>query len=176
MTLTQIFAKVLNMSLTASLVIVLVIAARFILRKSPKVFSYALWAVVLFRLLCPVSLPSPVSLLGLLDAPVAQSEGLTTAVEYVPYKVVEKTAENSQQPSDLPQNTTAQAPTQSHLTSVEPQREPIYTAEIITYIWLAGSPASVGPYTPANGWHPAASWSGHTVPGRLLSFPADESL
>ena len=33
MTLTQIFAKVLNMSLTASLVIVLVIAARFILRK-----------------------------------------------------------------------------------------------------------------------------------------------
>ena len=53
MTLTQIFAKVLNMSLTASLVIVLVIAARFVLRKSPKVFSYALWAVVLL----PVSRP-----------------------------------------------------------------------------------------------------------------------
>lgn len=84
MTLTQIFAKVLNMSLTASLVIVLVIAARFILRKSPKVFSYALWAVVLFRLLCPVSLPSPVSLLGLLDAPVAESDGITSSVEYVP--------------------------------------------------------------------------------------------
>ena len=84
MTLAQIFAKVLNMSLTASLVIVLVIAARFILRKSPKVFSYALWAVVLFRLLCPVSLPSPVSLLGLLDAPVAESDGITSSVEYVP--------------------------------------------------------------------------------------------
>lgn len=138
MTLTQIFAKVLNMSLTASLVIVLVIAARFVLRKSPKVFSYALWAVVLFRLLCPVSLPSPVSLLGLLDAPVAQSEGPTTAVEYIPYEVVEKAAENSQQLSDLPQNTTAQAPTQSQQATVEPQREPLSAAEIVTYIWLSG--------------------------------------
>lgn len=106
MTLTQIFAKVLNMSLTASLVIVLVIAARFVLRKSPKVFSYALWAVVLFRLLCPVSLPSPVSLLGLLDAPVAQTEGITTTVEYIPYRVVETAAENPQS-DHLTQNTTA---------------------------------------------------------------------
>lgn len=137
MTLTQIFAKVLNMSLTASLVIVLVIAARFVLRKSPKVFSYALWAVVLFRLLCPVSLPSPVSLLGLLDAPVAQSEGITTTVEYIPYKVVEAAAENPQ-PDQLPQNTVTQAPTQSQQTMVEPQREPLSAAEIMTYIWLAG--------------------------------------
>lgn len=137
MTLTPIFAKVLNMSLTASLVIVLVIAARFILRKSPKVFSYALWAVVLFRLLCPVSLPSPVSLLGLLDAPVAQTEGITTTVEYIPYRVVETAAENLQ-PIQLPQNTVVQAPTQSQQATVEPQREPLSTAEIITYIWLAG--------------------------------------
>lgn len=137
MTLTQIFAKVLNMSLTASLVIVLVIAARFVLRKSPKVFSYALWAVVLFRLLCPVSLPSPVSLLGLLDAPVAQSEGITTTVEYIPYKVVEAAAENPQS-DQLPQNTVTQAPTQSQQTMVEPQREPLSAAEIMTYIWLAG--------------------------------------
>ena len=137
MTLTQIFAKVLNMSLTASLVIVLVIAARFVLRKSPKVFSYALWAVVLFRLLCPVSLPSPVSLLGLLDAPVAQTDGITTTVEYIPYKVVEAAAENPQ-PDPLPQNTVAQAPTQSQQTKVDPQREPLSAAEIITYIWLAG--------------------------------------
>ena len=137
MTLTQILAKVLNMSLTASLVIVLVIAARFVLRKSPKVFSYALWAVVLFRLLCPVSLPSPVSLLGLLDAPVAQTEGITTTVEYIPYRVVETAAEN-RQPEKLTQNTVTQAPTQSQQPTVEPQKEPLSTAEIVTYIWLAG--------------------------------------
>lgn len=137
MTLTQIFAKVLNMSLTASLVIVLVIAARFILRKSPKVFSYALWAVVLFRLLCPVSLPSPVSLLSLLDAPVAQTEGIATTVEYIPYKVVETAAENPQ-PDHLPQNPVAQTPAQSQQTTVETKRNPLSTAEIVTYIWLAG--------------------------------------
>lgn len=137
MTLTQIFAKVLNMSLTASLVIVLVIAARFVLRKSPKVFSYALWAVVLFRLLCPVSLPSPVSLLGLLDAPVAQTEGITTTVEYIPYKVVETAAENPQS-DHQPQNPVAQTPAQSQQTTVETKRTPLSTAEIVTYIWLAG--------------------------------------
>ena len=137
MTVTEIFAKVLIMSLSASLVIVLVMAARFVLRKSPKVFSYALWAVVLFRLLCPVSLPSPVSLLGLLDAPVSQTEGVTTTVEYIPYKVVEAAAENPQ-PEQLPQNTVVQAPTQSQQTMVEPQRETLSAAEIMTCIWLSG--------------------------------------
>ena len=32
--------------------------ARLALKRAPKVFSYALWAVVRFRLLCPVSLSS----------------------------------------------------------------------------------------------------------------------
>lgn len=58
MSLSRMFARTVNMSLTASLVILLVLGARLILRKAPKVYSYALWAVVLFRLLCPVSLPS----------------------------------------------------------------------------------------------------------------------
>ena len=41
------FPTVLNMSLTASAVILVVLLARFLLRRAPKVFSYALWAVVL---------------------------------------------------------------------------------------------------------------------------------
>lgn len=57
------FTKVLNMSLTASFVITVVLLARLLLRRSPKIFSYALWAVVLLRLLCPVSFPSAVSLI-----------------------------------------------------------------------------------------------------------------
>lgn len=60
-----ILSKVLNMSLTASLAIVAVLALRFLLRKAPKQFSYLLWGVVLFRLLCPVSINSGISLLGL---------------------------------------------------------------------------------------------------------------
>jgi beta-lactamase regulating signal transducer with metallopeptidase domain len=54
---------ILNMSYMGSLVILFVLAARLLLRKAPKRFSYILWAVVLFRLLCPFSPQSTLSLL-----------------------------------------------------------------------------------------------------------------
>lgn len=58
-----VFEQVLKMSLAGSWVILLVLIARLVLRKAPKRFSYALWALVLLRLLCPVSLESPVSMM-----------------------------------------------------------------------------------------------------------------
>lgn len=54
--LDEIFMGILDMTRTGSIVIVFVLAARLLLRRAPKVFSYALWAVVLLRLLCPVPL------------------------------------------------------------------------------------------------------------------------
>lgn len=57
-----IFAAVLNMSLTAGYVIIIVILARLLLRKAPKVISYALWSVVAFRLVFPFSFESTYSL------------------------------------------------------------------------------------------------------------------
>lgn len=57
-----IFLRVLEMSLTGSIVILAVCLARLLLKRAPKLFSYALWAVVLIRLLCPVSMEAPVSL------------------------------------------------------------------------------------------------------------------
>lgn len=63
MDMITIFASILNMSLTASYCIVAVILLRFLLKRQPKVLSYLLWSVVLFRLLCPVSLASDFSLL-----------------------------------------------------------------------------------------------------------------
>ena len=50
------------MSLTASYVALVVIIIRMLLGKSPKIFSYVIWAVVWFRLVCPVSFESPLSL------------------------------------------------------------------------------------------------------------------
>ena len=79
----ELFPMILNMSLTASVVILLVLLVRLALRRAPKVFSYALWAVVLFRLLCPVSVGAGFSLLGLLDTPVRERESGASAVEYV---------------------------------------------------------------------------------------------
>ena len=72
--------EVLNMSLTASVMILAVLAARMFLKRAPRLFSYALWAVVLFRLLCPVSFAAPLSLLGALQ----NEAGASGRMEYVP--------------------------------------------------------------------------------------------
>ena len=69
------FYQVLEMSATASVVILIVLALRFCLRRAPKVYSYALWSVVLFRLLCPVTLELPVSMMPQIQ-PVKESYSL----------------------------------------------------------------------------------------------------
>lgn len=63
-----IFLTVLERSVTAGLVILMVLVLRLCLRRAPRIFSYALWSVVLVRLLCPVSVSSPVSALGWTEA------------------------------------------------------------------------------------------------------------
>lgn len=69
----RLFLQVVNMSFTASMIILAVMAVRLAFRKMPKIFSYCLWAVVLFRLLCPVSFSAPVSLLGTLGVETTES-------------------------------------------------------------------------------------------------------
>ena len=51
MTWYEILPRILNMSLTASVIICFVLLGRLILKRSPKIYSYVLWSVVLFRLL-----------------------------------------------------------------------------------------------------------------------------
>ncbi len=68
----NLFSLVFNMSITASMVICAVIALRIILRKSPKIYSYMLWSVVLYRLLCPYSIPLEISAFNFL--PPAQTK------------------------------------------------------------------------------------------------------
>lgn len=59
--LEQIFLKVIEMSLAASMVIAAVFIVRILLKRFPKYISYMLWSVVLLRLLCPVTLESAIS-------------------------------------------------------------------------------------------------------------------
>lgn len=66
----KVFFQILNMSFASSFAIIFVLFARLILKKVPKVFSYTLWSVVLFRLICPVSFESTFSLLPINVAPV----------------------------------------------------------------------------------------------------------
>jgi beta-lactamase regulating signal transducer with metallopeptidase domain len=51
------------MSLTASYAALAVMLVRLLIKKAPKIFSYVLWSIVLFRLVCPISFESPLSLI-----------------------------------------------------------------------------------------------------------------
>lgn len=59
--LEQTFLKVMDMSRSAIMIIVVVFLVRILLKKYPKFLSYMLWSAVLFRLLCPVTLEFAIS-------------------------------------------------------------------------------------------------------------------
>ncbi|MBQ8995658.1 MAG: hypothetical protein IJ091_07565 [Oscillospiraceae bacterium] len=60
--MTRLFQAVLQMSISASYVILVVLMLRILLRKFPKRYSYILWSVVGFRLCCPISFSSVFSI------------------------------------------------------------------------------------------------------------------
>ena len=59
----ELFLKALNMSISASWMVLAVLIARLCLKKAPKWISVFLWALVGFRLLCPFSVESNFSLI-----------------------------------------------------------------------------------------------------------------
>lgn len=133
--------KLLNMSLTASVAIVLVILLRLLLKKAPKVISYALWVVVLFRLLCPASIGSSFSLYNLFDTPTEESGTVTSVIEYVPSNIVHTEYPSVALPvpgiSDAINEALPQGEEQLRAVPLE---GPIFIA---TYIWMAGVLAMV---------------------------------
>lgn len=128
--------KLFNMSLTASVAIVLVILLRLLLKKAPKVISYALWGVVLFRLLCPMSIGSNFSVYNLFDAPVQESGTITSVIEYVPSNIVHTEYPSVALPvpgiSDVINEALPQG--QEQLVA-DPLEAPM---SITTYIWMIG--------------------------------------
>jgi len=66
--LKSIFLKIFSMSITASIVILRVLGLRYLFRKQPKIYSYVLWSLVLFRLLCPYSISMETSLFNIVPA------------------------------------------------------------------------------------------------------------
>jgi len=128
--------KILNMSLTASVAIVFVLLLRLLLKKAPKVISYALWAVVLIRLLCPVSIESGLSLFGLFDTPTVDMTEHSSAVEYIPSNIVH---------TEFPEVVLPVPGVGEAITEVLPQGEEQLRADplegpmfIATYIWWGG--------------------------------------
>jgi beta-lactamase regulating signal transducer with metallopeptidase domain len=59
----QLFLSVLKMSLASCYIILFVLGVRLLLKRAPKIFSYALWSIVFLKLVCPFSFESMISLI-----------------------------------------------------------------------------------------------------------------
>lgn len=62
MMMEAIFLKILNMSITASWLVLAIVILRLLLKKAPKAISVFMWALVGVRLICPFSFESILSL------------------------------------------------------------------------------------------------------------------
>lgn len=75
--MTEVIAKILEMSILGSVVIAITILARLLLKKKSKSLIMILWAAVAIRLICPISIESSFSLFNLLP----QRTAVTAKVE-----------------------------------------------------------------------------------------------
>ena len=59
----DIFLKIVNMSISASWIVLAVLVLRLLLKKAPKWITVLLWGIVAIRLICPFSIESVMSLI-----------------------------------------------------------------------------------------------------------------
>ena len=122
------FARILNMSLTGSIVIAVVLLARLFLKRAPKIYSYALWAVVLFRLLCPLSITAGLSVLK----PIPVTMRTTPGVSSIVYQPVQQALSRGGYVPAVQQQPVSDQESE--------QAETEMTAlQIAAYVWLAGA-------------------------------------
>lgn len=118
------FLEICNMTLTGSCVIVVILAARLLMRRLPRVYSYALWAVAALRLLCPFSFESARALIPV------KAEPFTPELFYAETPQIDSgiTILDQAVNASLPAATTVEA-------SVNPAQIAIFVAALV---WLAG--------------------------------------
>ena len=77
----NIFLKILNMSISASWLILVILLLRLIFRRLPKWIMVLLWGIVALRLLLPVSLESNLSLIPNKETIWVTEDGSDTVVQ-----------------------------------------------------------------------------------------------
>jgi len=56
----ELFLKIINMSVSASWLVLAVLLLRLVLKKAPKWINVLLWGIIAVRLICPFTIESPV--------------------------------------------------------------------------------------------------------------------
>ncbi len=70
--MTALFLNVLNLSLQAGILVLVVLVLRLLFRQAPKWIHVLLWGLVALRLLCPLTIESPLSLMPRTDAAITE--------------------------------------------------------------------------------------------------------
>lgn len=131
--LENIFRQILSMSLAALPVMAAVLVLRLLLHRAPKKISYLLWAVVAFRLLCPVTVSSPV---GLIRQDVVE-QNVTAIESSYPAPSQTVSGNGARQGSGLAAN-------QGGIAAGTPDnRSAVGVEEVLPLVWLAGTAAIV---------------------------------
>ncbi len=78
----ELFLKLLNMSITASWMILAVIILRLVLKNAPRFVHCILWGLVAIRLICPVSFESVLSMIPSTETVTLQNESKGSVVSY----------------------------------------------------------------------------------------------
>lgn len=123
-----IFTKVLNMGLSAGIFIFVIIFLRIILKNMPKKYVCILWALVAFRLICPFSIPSSLSVYNLFGA----KDDMTNGMEYFQYN---NKAEKPELSFYVPALVNDNMSPDSMLIGVHTSK--VYIP-VFMYIWLSG--------------------------------------
>ena len=79
----EVFVKLVNMSVAAGWLILAVLVLRLALKKAPRWITCLLWALVAVRLVCPISLQSPVSAYQVASPAAVQPTGQVEFFQYV---------------------------------------------------------------------------------------------
>lgn len=123
----NLFITLLDMSIVGAYVTAFVLIARLFLKKAPKIFSYIIWSVVFFRLLCPFSFESVMSIVAV------KPERIT----------VGQTAAPPMQDYTLPLGSVSEV---HYITSdaiAEHTKSTVDITTIFSYIWIVGAAAMI---------------------------------
>ena len=124
-TLITSFLKIINMSISASWLVLAVLILRFVLKKAPKWINVLLWGIVAIRLICPFSFESTLSLI-----PSAETIPLNIGMDTTPTINSGISAINNAVNPIISQSNTPMAGASVNLLQI--------TIGIYEYIWIFG--------------------------------------
>ena len=134
----ELFLKIINMSISASWLVLAVLILRFVLKKAPKWINVLLWGIVAIRLICPFSFESPLSLI-----PSAETIPLNIGMDSTPTINSGISAINNAVNPIISQSNTPMAGASVNLLQI--------TIGIYEYIWIFGMIA-LALYTAISYW------------------------